>query len=671
MKGFKVATLAFVMSKDGAVGGRLEVRLTHSGVIKGQVVDVDGRGVGAARVALMDQGDQEFAFYSREFSETDNDGYFEIGSPPGGGRLLAIVAAAGYPTRISEMKPDVPEQKLVLYGGATVTVRMIEADGGAPIEGAQIIAMMSKTENIGGNDGNMVAGLTDHNGEAELEARPGFLPFLLFSHAEHGSGMYMGSGGFGGGMGMLEGPKETKIEPGDNLMIFKKKKGFIITGVVKDPSGKPMVGAKCAVGAAFGQLGSRTGLTDENGIYRMTSMMAMGATVTVTVSGYVQDPKTRTVTTNPESGNLIEHDVVMQVAASVVGRVVDPQGVALSGVQVKLSTGNRGFDMSQMTRGGGPAVTDSEGRFRIDNVVGGQKYHVVGKRTGYILSKTDDFQVENSTDNKAPDLEMGQGVTLKVSVVDASGRAVNDARVEVSIDRKRDVSWDFMSQFSSFADVRTNARGFAQVNDVPPGIATVTATAKGSAATRKTVTVDAENPPGDVAIRMREAVTVDGVVLDEDRSPVAGAMVLVSSGVGNIAMPAGPNSARPPRADDDAWIPTSTTTTDAKGRFEFLGMPEGTFTLTVRSDEHVTHTQEVSGRADGLQIELRKKDMALQGRIDELQKELMAVYGRMQSAKDDAERKALQAEAGTLSQEMMRVAQGDGRDRPLSWAACA
>ncbi len=654
-RGFKVGSVAFVMSQDGAVGGPVEVRLARSAIIKGQVVDVDGRGVGDARVALIDQSNVESGFYGRYFSATDEDGYFEIGSPPAGGRLLAIVAADGYPTRISELKPEDPNQKLVLYGGATLVVRVIHADGGAPIEGAQIVAMLSDTENLGGNDGNLVTGLSDHNGEVELEARPGFMPIMLFSHPDEGSGMYMGSGGFGA-MGMLEGPESTKIEPGDNLMIFKKKRGFIITGVVRGPDGAPMPGVKCSVGMAFGGIGSRTGVTDEDGVYRLASMTAQGAVVNVTAPGYVQDPETRAVGKEPESGNVVEHDVQLLVAASVTGRVVDPQGVALSGVQVRLSAaGGRGFDVSEMMRGGGTVVSDNQGRFRISNVVAGT-YHVVGKRAGYVLSKTDDFEVENGKEAKSPDLKMRKGVELKINVVDASGSALKEARVEVSISRKEEVSWDFMSQFSSFDDVYTDASGIARVRDVPDGVATITATAKGSASTRKTLTIDAANPPGEIRIRMREAIAVNGVVVDDEGNPVANATIVASGTIDRptLVVP-GSASGTPAGSNDDAWIPTTNTTTDSRGRFEIQGMPDGTFSLTVRAEDFVNHTEKINGRADGLRIELRKKDPALQGRIDELQKELMEIYGRMASAKDDGERKAIQAEAATIQQELQRL----------------
>jgi hypothetical protein len=74
-------------------------------------------------------------------------------------------------------------------------------------------------------------------------------------------------------------------------------------------------------------------------------------------------------------------DLAAQSTASLVGRVVDAGGAAISGVQVVVTNQNSGSQNG--------ALTQSDGRFVVSNLRAGGPYRVEARMIGYGLQAMD------------------------------------------------------------------------------------------------------------------------------------------------------------------------------------------------------------------------------------------------------------------------------------------
>jgi hypothetical protein len=197
----------------------------------------------------------------------------------------------------------------------------------------------------------------------------------------------------------------------------------------------------------------------------------------------------------------------------------------------------------------------------------------------------------------------------------------------------------------SDADVVANEEGIARIRNLPKGKATVTATARGHAGARVTVdVVGDEGTEHKVELHLRRAAPVSGRVLDAEGKPISSALVQV---VGE--------------GEGDEWIPASSERTDSGGRFELADLPEKPVNLRVSRKGHVAKQVAVAGAREGVEVRLEPQDPAKARRKKEVVEEMSTLWQRMQDAKDENERQALQQRAAELSQELGALG-GDGFD---------
>lgn len=657
--GYQIAVKPISMSKDGVIGEMPVIRLAEAVPISGRVVNQDGRGVALARVALIDQSDTETGFFARQFTETADDGSFVIDSPPNASRLVAVVAAAEYPTLVRNFTADKREGHIFeLVGGAVLTIRIKKEEDGAPIEGASVLAMLSEKPGFGAQGGNMLSGVTDARGEVELMARPGYAPIIMVSHPEEGRGMFMpqmmGAGALAGGM--MKGPKQVKIEAGRNVVELLKPSGMVITGRVTGPDGAAIAGAEIGMGNQMAMLGGGKAVTNADGEYelRVAKLPPMLLQIRVTAPGYVQPEGTHAV--EAAEGQPLRHDVQLDHAAQVEGTVTAPDGTALAGVQVRLKRQGEGNNaMSFILGGDQTSMTDRRGRYRFDTVERGHEYIVVGRRDGFVDTATKGFRVApNAQVVNAPVLELERGVKLTIHIIEPGGRDVGGARVDVHVEPVQKADWDMFGGWRSFAKVVTDVNGNAVVHSVPDGKVTLTARGEGFAGARKTIQVRRATPPdAPIEIRLREAMTITGVVLDVDRRPVADANVQLQTATPGELVHGTPET-------DARWTDTLTDQTDAQGRFEIQNAaPVDAFQLRVFAPGYSTKQVTVRGGYAGIEITIRKIDKDKQRRIEELSQGIQDVVGKMQQAKDDEERQAMIEELQSMQQELQSL-QNDG-----------
>jgi len=254
--------------------------------VRVRVVDGDGRAVEAAQVTAL--GADPAAPY-RETRFTDPDGLAEL--PDARGRALTLRVEAPRLTRATlEVAAAGAELKVALVTGVIVSGRVTAVRGRLPVEGARVTLVA---------DGQRLAALTDRDGRYQLRDVPPGRVHLVITHAGHATAERdVTVERTGRDDRPRELPPVDLVEPG------------AVEGVVRDTAGKPVVGARVAVGVApsflpAGRLPPGIAVTDSTGRFRLDAL----APGTVELEAYAADVGrgfgTATVVEGKTAGGLV------------------------------------------------------------------------------------------------------------------------------------------------------------------------------------------------------------------------------------------------------------------------------------------------------------------------------------------------------------------------------
>lgn len=139
-----------------------------------------------------------------------------------------------------------------------------------------------------------------------------------------------------------------------DLGTIKIGKGTTVSGTTLDDTGAPVSGATIRISRPSGSTAAPLSLaatSDASGRWSIAGVPEGDLTVTATRSGHVR----AVVTPYTASGGAL--DLTLARAATVVGWVTNPEGVALSGIEVQIGDVN--------------VYTNSEGRFYADTIAPG------------------------------------------------------------------------------------------------------------------------------------------------------------------------------------------------------------------------------------------------------------------------------------------------------------
>lgn len=670
--GFEQGQATGTMAPAGAVGGPVVVELGPREALRGIVVDEHGRGVGGARVALLPKDDVAMALHGRVFTDAGPDGRFVVPAPPAGTELILIAAAEGYATAFAQAKPTDPELRVVLDRSAELIVRLRTAQDEAPVAGALVTVMLAGAG--GQNEGSLASGVTDAAGEVRLAARPGAIRMVHARHPTLGSGTYAPQ--LGGMLGeqdlALAGPEEFEVKPGLNVLALRLGSGTRVTGVVKDPEGRPLAGARCR---GIGMLGAGAeAVSDVDGRYefRYGGPVMM---VVARLAGWVQDQDGPGGARFGEPDSLqrdaqgrIVIDVVMRRAVAVGGRVLDEAGVPLAGVTVHAA-GPQAMPFPGLT-GTDRTTTSAAGRYLLDGLLPGTKVTVYAEREGYVSGEVEVTAPKEGV-AQAPDLTLGRGASLAVRVLGPRGTPARGAQVEVAVARsdgvrpRPDIATLMRSQGAWSR--RTGGDGLARFVALPRGVATITATLAGTAGARHRLVlgVEGQPPPEEITLALRPATQIRGRVLDAEGQGVAEARVRVEPREEPAAAARGSEFWAPEEPGDAErvvpgpvpdWIPTRTAETDATGAFALEDLPEGEVTLVVTHDGYQRLKVPWRGRGDGAELRLTPRPPGDAQRVAEIDAEIQRLIQHYQSAKDEDSRAALQQQLGELYAERQKLA---------------
>ena len=213
--------------------------------------------------------------------------------------------------------------------------------------------------------------------------------------------------------------------------------GGRVRGIVLGPDGAPassaVVSLRPGLNAFFGQLTERQyrwleTTTDQDGRFDIPGVPAgSGYTVTAAAPSLALEEKHGL---EVRAGQVTEVTLQSHQGATIIGRVIDPDGTAMVGASVALIY----LDISRVLFSADgrsePLQTDADGNFRIDNVAAG--------RVAFV-AVADDFAPSNIEELGVVDggiyddlvLRCGDGVIVRGRVVDDQQQPVANAAVEL------------------------------------------------------------------------------------------------------------------------------------------------------------------------------------------------------------------------------------------------
>jgi hypothetical protein len=436
--------------------------------ITGRVMHLDGTPVAGIRVFTM-RSDRREGFAN---ATTGADGSY----------TLASLAAASYDVNIQNKGIDAGDDAdewvttglkgvevikgkttvapdLVMTHGALITGSVTDADTGAPIPKATVLAQIA-----GDYSGSLVAE-TDIQGSFSLRVSPGTVSVSV--------------GAAGDYITPRQEVKPITVAEGDTPTVsFKLKLGTGFTATVADDSGKPVTGVQLwlDVKDRGGDWSSYRGPTEveprQTGDLEVQGVSPGTYLLTASDGWKVKSPGSITL---PTVGPVA---VVLQAlpASSLTGRVVDTDGQAIPGAQlgvnIQYNIGSNGSSTARFEQ----INADASGKFEIDGLTSDDTYvNVTVSKTGYklvsggnVTGKDGDFTIVT------PVLAPINGALIGL-VRDSSGAPASGA-------------WVVVAGQGPDSPVQTDKTGHFSVTGLTDGPAEIYAAFKSEAA-NKTITI--------------------------------------------------------------------------------------------------------------------------------------------------------------------------------------
>jgi beta-lactamase regulating signal transducer with metallopeptidase domain/protocatechuate 3,4-dioxygenase beta subunit len=305
-----------------------------------------------------------------------------------------------------------------------------------------------------------------------------------------------------------------------DVQLEKRPRGGSVAGVVTDPEGKPIAGAKVG-NYGNGSNDLRETMTDANGRFALHDLLKrhVGHEIVVRARGFA--PALRRFDPGPE-GSPSEASVRLQRGHFLHGRVENSTGDPVKGASVSVSNGDGPFQAIDHVR------TDDQGHFDLDSLAEGNTLRISAQ--GY--SARDNVALPFDGDAiVAVKLEpMG---ALRGRVVDAAtGQAIPQFRVRLGFPSEfqaGDVPGSFDSRLGAPGRTFQAADGTFTLNGlVNRAVLEVTVESEGY---QRSVVPRVEVQPVGAATPLTIALTktdpaqlasVSGTLLDHRRIPIAG-----------------------------------------------------------------------------------------------------------------------------------------------------
>ncbi|MHC5010905.1 MAG: MSCRAMM family protein, partial [Planctomycetota bacterium] len=219
------------------------------------------------------------------------------------------------------------------------------------------------------------------------------------------------------------------------------------------------------------------------------------------------------------------------VTVQVIGLVKAPRASAGETGDVD-ATGNRSFARA--------AETGADGAFQLGDLPAGGAYTLVVRHVPYREIVLRGLNVQTGRTTDVGEILLGSPTSLQGEVVDAAGRPVGGARVQVfpdasrpeRLDLRRGLT-DLQGALDHLAESLAEADGSFRVQDLPPGRYLLRISAPGYAAVfREGVWVTADELSASVRVVLDAGAGYVGRVVDEEGRGIGGARVIAVAAPG-------------------------------------------------------------------------------------------------------------------------------------------
>ncbi|MHC4620908.1 MAG: carboxypeptidase regulatory-like domain-containing protein, partial [Planctomycetota bacterium] len=382
----------------------IEIEMPVEAKLEGLVVEKNtGKGVGGVRVMVI-RGRNRPNF-GQEPVVSNDDGTFGIEGLVAGEHILQLVPQAeGAAEWVAESEEITAEAGKTISGvkvevskGGLLEVVVTDAETKKPIERASLSVRRADSD-------EWLGGVSDDEGIARIRVLPG---------------EYKLGGVYKEGYTLDRREQTVVIEDGKTermeVVLGGEPK---ISGVVRDPGGRPVEGVRLKVLPAGHQFVS----SDGEGKFEVRwDPRSWGPEERETAFYLVARHEERNLAAAVEvEEDTRRFDVNLVPAVVLTGKVVDPNGKGIpeAKINVMLQASRWGSPITDWRRGG--ATTDSDGKFEVKAIPPEHKYSVIASAEEYGKS-----QVQVSSDD-AVDNRLGVGeLTLALANLSVSGVVVD------------------------------------------------------------------------------------------------------------------------------------------------------------------------------------------------------------------------------------------------------
>ena len=420
-------------------------------------------------------------------------------------------------------------------------------------------------------------------------------------------------------------------------------------GVVGVPGAQVAVVSMTSMGAqTFPNVmsGYPTGVTDAEGTFRVDGVRT-GATFGIVASapGYVASSAMDASNQGsmPEQAGVVTKDVTLTSAGTVEGVVATSKGVPVSGARVRARPTPRGggfggagwWRMLFPGGGAGIAISDAEGRYRMENVAAADRMVLEAESDEHVPSQSEPFEV-TAGDTKRVDIVLQGGATIRGRVIDEQGKVVPAARLRVgrldeASENARDLSAWMVDRLLEGRIVFADERGTFEITRVRPGRTLVKVEKEGYVTSyRRDLSVSADQILENHVVSLSKGESISGIVRGEDGKPLARIDVAATKqanpsvgGFGRGSAPATVAGGDAPAEPAPTVEPMLVGRTDEQGRFTVEAVPPGTsYSIVVwrapgyrgwmQQDEGAIRRGVAPGSTD-VELKLTKADPAAPG----------------------------------------------------------
>lgn len=545
---------------------------TRVGVLRGRVIDSASAPVAAASVTLRRGEARGFTVLDIDLNKTTNviaqtssdaRGEFSFELERGMPVDLHVEARGFCPTLVSNRHAG-EFVEVTVTAGFLCFGRVTRESDGSPIAGAKV-----RVFKIGGP--SSLACETETASDGRYEVRFTFkdgIRLAVVPKLEQCSDWIE-----------LALPPDGKIERDVALAD-----GIVVAGKVTElGTGRPIQGAIVGEGWTF----QRTATTNSSGEYELHGFGNTGINeVAAKAPGYGQ---TKTEELPGAVDGVMHLDFQLAPARAAHGRVVDGRGAPIEGVLAAAIASEMGGQGQRIDWVYGRS--DSDGRFRIDNMTHELRHALMLTKRGY-ATRIYNFPAREleQTELDLGTLELGEPALIAGTVEDENARGVADVEVVLHganddrfrlLDAGEQATGDLGDWYVNSRSTRTDSNGHFSFGDVGGGEHyTVHARQRGRPESAKVpISIADGEVRDDVVILFALGASLRGRVVDPERRPLNG--VYLNATVLDEDRHVGANNAN------------VSARTGADGKFEFRGLSGGNYRL----DVHPYETENSGGDA--------------------------------------------------------------------------